>query len=204
MTQIILYNKTLYSIEDLLGDIRPHLDPVDVSAISSAYDIAKNVHEFQLRPDATPYFWHISRVARIILRELNYIKRDILCAALLHDVLEDSDILNSDVITYNFGPVVAHMVEVLTKNIKLAGKEKDQEEERYIKCLEGADLETKIIKFSERLDNFRCLEFGVKRNPFAYIEETEKLYYPIAEEENSPLLDTLIDEMKKISRKLMD
>ena len=199
---IHLYNQNQYSREELIGDIAERVDPVDLTTIIGAYEMASSVHEFQVRNDSTPYFWHISRVARIVIRELEYFNGDVIAASLLHDVLEDSDIITAEVIKYNFNAYISYIVEVLTKNIHLLGVQREQSDQEYIERLRFASVDCKIVKFAERLDNYRCLEFGVKRNPFQYIEETERDYYPMADGENHPLLDRIIEEMDRIKRKL--
>src|SRR5512145_1023449 len=85
---IPLYNQTFYTREELIEDIRMEVDPVGLTTVLGAYEMAQHVHEYQMRNDATPYFWHISRVAKIIIRELKYFNSDVIAAAYLHDVLE--------------------------------------------------------------------------------------------------------------------
>lgn len=198
-----LYNQTFYPKEELTADVQHHLDPLKLNAVLSAFEMASNVHEFQLRNDASLYFWHLSRVARIVIRELEYYDADVIAASLLHDVLEDSNIITKEVITFNFGTRVCHIVEILTKNLQLTDDQMKAEEERYIKTIRESDIDCKIVKFAERLDNFRCLEFGVKRNPFKYIEDTEKLYFPMAEEVHDSRLNKLVATMKLIKGKLV-
>jgi (p)ppGpp synthase/HD superfamily hydrolase len=198
-----LYNQQRYSQEELIADISPEVDPVGLTTILSAYEMASSVHEFQVRKDATPYFWHISRVAKILVQELKYFNPEVIAASLLHDVLEDSDIITAEVIKYNFSAYIAYLVEVLTKNIRLLGMQRIQENQQYIERLQYSSIDCKIIKFSGRLDNYRCLEFGIKRNPFQYVEETEMLYYPMAVQERHRLLDYLVGEMNKVKGKLL-
>ena len=198
-----LYNQQVYTQKELIEDISPEVDPVGLTTILSAYEMASSVHEFQIRSDATPYFWHISRVAKILVRELKYYQPEVIAAALLHDVLEDSDIITAEVIKYNFSPYIAYLVEVLTKNFRLLGTLREQEDQQYVERLRYSSIDCKIIKFTERLDNYRCLEFGVKRNPFRYVEETETLYYPMAAHEANRLLDYLMGEMNKVKGKLL-
>lgn len=197
-----LYNQTHYTRQDLIDAIATKLDPVELTTVLGAYEMASSVHEYQLRNDSTPYFWHLSRVARIVIHELDYLNSDVISAALLHDVLEDSDIITAEVIKYNFSAYISYIVEVLTKNIRLLGVPREQEDHDYIERLRYSSIDCKIVKFAERLDNYRCLEFGVKRNPFGYIEATERDYYPIAEEERNPMLDRIVGEMDRIKRKL--
>jgi (p)ppGpp synthase/HD superfamily hydrolase len=197
-----LYNQIHYSRDELIRDIGERVDPVEMTTVLGAFEMAGSVHEFQVRNDSTPYFWHLSRVASIVIRELEYYNGDVISAALLHDVLEDSDIITAEVIKYNFNAYISYIVEVLTKNIHLLGMQRRQEETEYIERLRFASIDCKIVKFAERLDNYRCLEFGVKRNPFLYIEETERDYYPMAEAEQNDMLRRIVDEMDSIKRKL--
>lgn len=197
-----LYNQTQFTRQDLIDAIATRLDPVELTTVLGAYEMAASVHEYQLRNDSTPYFWHLSRVARIVIHELEYINADVISAALLHDVLEDSDIITAEVIKYNFSAYIAYIVEVLTKNIRLLGVQREQEDVEYIERLRYSSIDCKIVKFAERLDNYRCLEFGVKRNPFGYIEATERDYYPMAREERHPHLEHIVEEMDRIKRKL--
>lgn len=201
-SHIPLYNQTLYSRDELIRDIAQRVDPVDLTTVLGAFEMASSVHEFQVRNDSTPYFWHISRVARIVIRELEYYNGDVISASLLHDVLEDSEIITAEVIKYNFNAYISYIVEVLTKNIHLLGVQREQSDHEYIERLRFASVDCKIVKFAERLDNYRCLEFGVKRNPFQYIEETERDYYPMAETDDHPMLRRIMEEMDRIKRKL--
>jgi len=198
-----LYNQTHYSREELIADVRMQVDPVGLTTILGAFEMASHVHEFQVRNDGTPYFWHISRVARILIHELRYINADVISSALLHDVLEDSDIITAEVIKFNFSPYISYIVEVLTKNIRLTGEQREIEDLDYVERLRYSSIDCMIVKFVERLDNYRCLEFGVKRNPFRYIEETELHYYPMAMQEQHPLLSRIVEEMDRIKRKLL-
>ncbi|MBE0642784.1 MAG: bifunctional (p)ppGpp synthetase/guanosine-3',5'-bis(diphosphate) 3'-pyrophosphohydrolase [Bacteroidetes bacterium] len=197
-----LYNQTHFTRQDLIDAIATKLDPVELTTVLGAYEMASSVHEYQRRNDSTPYFWHLSRVARIVIDELHYLNADVISAALLHDVLEDSDIITAEVLKYNFSAYISYIVEVLTKNIRLLGMQREQEDSDYVERLRFSSIDCKIIKFAERLDNYRCLEFGVKRNPFGYIEATERDYYPIAREEQNEMLDRIVEEMDRIKRKL--
>lgn len=199
---IPLYNRIQYGRDDLIRDIAERVDPVDLTTIIGAYEMASSVHEFQVRNDSTPYFWHISRVARIVVQELEYYNGDVISASLLHDVLEDSDIITAEVIKYNFNAYISYIVEVLTKKIHLLGVQREQSDQEYIERLRFASVDCKIVKFAERLDNYRCLEYGVKRNPFRYIEETERDYYSMTEIDDHPMLHRMIEEMDRIKRKL--
>ena len=192
------YNQTFLSKTEITERLRAKADPVALNRVLSAYELALNVHQFQKRNDGTPYFWHPTRVAKILLVELSIEDDEILAAALLHDVLEDSDILTPEVISYNFGPRVAHIVEVLTKEIGVRdGPLRQEINRKYIDRLMASEVECRIIKLADRVDNLRCIAFNLKRNPFRYVSETLENYVPMAERGDSLHLDYLLREIRR-------
>jgi (p)ppGpp synthase/HD superfamily hydrolase len=159
--------------------------------------MAEDIHLFQSRRDNTPYFFHVTRVVKIIIDELNITDAEILCGAFLHDALEDSEVLNLETLTYNFGPYISFVVDVLTRFHRLkTDKKEDSNFENYIHRLNNSSLDCVIIKLAERLDNFRCLVYGLKSNPIQYIEETCKFYVPITENFDHPALKKLVELIK--------
>jgi (p)ppGpp synthase/HD superfamily hydrolase len=192
------YNRTFLSKSELRDKLMDTIGAVELNRISSAYEMAENVHQFQVRNDGTPYFWHVTRVTRIVLDELGIRDPDMLIAALLHDTLEDSDILNSEVLEYNFGPYVSFLVEMLTKEVRIEdGPLRAQIDREYVERLKTAPEDCRIIKLADRLDNFRCLQFNLKRNPYKYVKETSDHYMPMAEEATNLHMLYLLSELKK-------
>jgi len=199
---MIAYNQTYLTKDELVEKVKSSVSGFELNTIVSAYEMAEHIHEFQKRRDGTPYFWHLSRVAKIVIDELKLIDVDVICASLLHDVLEDSDIITPQVIEYNFGHHVAYIVETLTKNLRLMGGYRVEEERNYIQRLINSSDECKIVKLAERLDNFRCLPFGVKKDMIEYINETVQFYFPMAEASDNPSLKYLLQSLKEESAKL--
>ena len=192
------YNQTFLSKTELVERLQGNISSVELNNILCAWEMAQNVHQFQERNDGTPYFWHPTRVARILLDELDIEDPDLLCAALLHDVLEDSDILTPEVLTYNFGPHVSYMVEVMTKEIGVKdGPMREKIDREYISRLKESTEECRIVKLSDRLDNLRCIQFNLKRNPYKYVKETNDHYVPMAEASSSLHLKYLLREIRK-------
>lgn len=191
------YNQTFLSRTELTELLSGRCDAVDLNRIICAWEMASNVHQFQERNDGSPYFWHPTRVAKIILTELSIDDPDMLAAALLHDVLEDSDILTPEVINYNFGHRVAYIVDTLTKEIGIKdGPLRERVDREYLKGLQGSSDDCKIVKLADRLDNLRCIEFNLKRNPYKYIKETIEYYVPMAETSSNLHLTYLLKEMR--------
>ena len=156
------------------------------------------VHQFQKRNDGTPYFWHPTRVAKILLVELSIVDDEMLAAALLHDVLEDSDILTPAVISYNFGVRVSHIVEVLTKEVGVKdGPLRQKIDAAYRDRLMASDVDCRIVKLADRVDNLRCIAFNLKKNPYRYVKETIECYVPMAEMADSLHLSYLLREIRR-------
>jgi guanosine-3',5'-bis(diphosphate) 3'-pyrophosphohydrolase len=198
------YNKTFLSREELEALLRDRgMASVDINKCLDAYEMAESVHEFQKRPDGTPYFWHPARVAKIMVVELNHFDTAIVCAALLHDALEDSNVLTPEIIELNFGSYASYLVQKLTKDIKATGPMKDWVEREYVERLMQSSEDARMLKLADRLDTYRCLEFNVKKNPIKYIMETTEHYFPLAQNSQNPRLRYLIKELQKEQNKFL-
>jgi (p)ppGpp synthase/HD superfamily hydrolase len=200
----VKYNETSLSREELERLLHERDIPaIQINKVLDAYEMAESVHEFQKRPDKTPYFWHPSRVAKICVTELNVTDQHVICAALLHDALEDSHVLTPEIIELNFGSYTSYLVQKLTKDIKAEGAMKEWVEREYIEKLMLASEDARMLKLTDRLDTYRCLEFNVKRNPIKYIMETKEHYFPLAQGAESPRLKYLIKELQKEQNKFL-
>ncbi len=198
------YNETFLSREELERLLRERNVPaLQINKVLDAYEMAESVHEFQKRPDKTPYFWHPSRVAKIFVTELDFYDPAIICAALLHDALEDSHVLTPEIIELNFGSYTSYLVQKLTKDIKAEGVIKEWMEREYIERLMLSSEDARMLKLADRLDTYRCLEFNVKRNPVKYIMETSAHYFPLASGSDNPRMKYLIKELQKEQNKFL-
>ncbi|MCS6999544.1 MAG: HD domain-containing protein [Bacteroidota bacterium] len=198
-----MYHLTHLSISELEQKLRDKIDPVELNKVVSAYEMAESVHEGQVRRDGSPYFFHCSRVCKILIEELGITDTDVLCAALLHDVLEDSEEITRDIIAYNFGEYCAYIVETLTKDLERQEYDREAVEHEHLERLRHASDDCLIIRLAARLDNFRCLQFDLKRNPLCYIAETMEHYVPLAEERDNPHLHKLVAELRKEQNKFL-
>jgi len=200
---MIPYNLTSYDRYELERDIADFLNPVDIHRVMSAYDLAEEVHHHQKRNDDSPYFFHCARVCKILLKEINVQDPDILIAGLTHDVLEDSPTLTQEVLAYNFGEYAAFIVHILTKNLDEQRIDPDAIERAHLELLAKSPSDCLIIKLAARLDNFRCLDFHLKRNPLVYVNRTNELYLPLADSSNNSYLQKLSEELKKERNKFL-
>ena len=157
---------------------RLHLDS---AKIAQAYEFAGKAHEGQLRKSGEPYIVHPVAVASIIL-ELN-LDTDSIIAALLHDTLEDTDTILSD-IEINFGPDVAFLVEGVSKLGALRYKsttEQDLEMLRKMFMVMAKDMRVVLIKLADRLHNMQTL-FALDSEKQKRISlETLEIFAPLAD-----------------------
>lgn len=197
------YNQTTLTYEELEARLAARGDLIGLSRVLDAYEMAQSVHEFQTRNDGTPYFYHCTRTARILLDELSVFDTDILIASLLHDVLEDSATVTRGVLEFNFGSYVAYMVETLTKDLERARLDPEAVDIEHAELLAKASEDCLMIKLAARLDNVRCLAFNLKRNPLVYLRNTLERYVPLAERSASPRLTVLASQIRLEANKYL-
>lgn len=168
--------------EDLLEAIRQSDKNYDEEKIRQAYLMADEAHKNQLRRSGEPYIIHPVSVA-LILIELG-MDTDCLCAALLHDVVEDTG-TTLETISKKFGESVANMVNGVTKLTKLelplSTKEEQQSENvRKMLLAMSEDIRVIIIKLADRLHNMRTMEYQTPKKQREKSLETMEIYAPIA------------------------
>lgn len=171
----------MITIEDLIQDVRKY-NPIEELKIRKAYELANELHSGQFRQSGEPYIIHPLSVA-MILSEMRA-DSDTICAALLHDVLEDaSDKITKEDIAFQFNPTVAELVDGVTKISKLNFSSKGEENEantRKIMLSLTTDVRIVVIKLADRLHNMSTLD---AKSPFKQKEnalETMELYVPLA------------------------
>ena len=148
--------------------------------IMKAYTYANENHGQQLRMSGEPYMIHPVNVA-YILSELG-MDDETICAALLHDVVEDTIKTHEDIIN-NFGEEIAELVAGVTKLSKLRYETiEEQQVENYRKMFlaMGKDIRVILIKLADRLHNMRTLKFLKRERQIANAKETMELYAPLA------------------------
>lgn len=152
-----------------------------VEIIDRAFRFAKEAHKGVRRRSGEPYILHPIAVAKIVVTELGLGSTSI-CAALLHDVVEDTDYTSEDIET-NFGPKIASIVEGLTKiSGGIFGDKASMQAENFRKLLlsMSTDIRVVLIKMADRLHNMRTLDSMRPEKQFKIAGETLYVYAPLA------------------------
>ena len=168
------------TIEDIIAKAREKKSNFNEEKVRKAYEFAKKEHGDQCRRSGEPYIIHPLEVA-YILAELE-MDEDTICAALLHDVVEDTPVTNKD-LEDMFGTSVAEMVAGVTKLNSLSyssAQERQVEDYRKMFLAMGKDIRVILIKLADRLHNMRTLKYLARDRQIANAKETMDLYAPLA------------------------
>ncbi len=152
----------------------------NIKLITKAYNFALMHHGDQKRKSGEPYIIHPIQVAYTLSKmELDDAT---ICAALLHDVVEDTEVTHEDLVK-EFGEEIAEMVDGVTKLGKLnytSLKEQQVEDYRKMFLAMGKDIRVILIKLADRLHNMRTLKHLTRERQIANAQETMDLYAPLA------------------------
>ena len=167
-------------IQDVIAKRKEHSRRVDTKLIMKAYNLANEKHKEQKRGSGEPYIIHPLNVA-YILADIG-LDDSTICAALLHDVVEDTDVTDAD-LRKEFSDEIADMVAGVTKlsKIQFATVEEQQVEDyRKMFLAMGKDIRVILIKLADRLHNMRTLKYLKRERQIANARETRDLYAPLA------------------------
>ena len=177
---MITENKDEITIYDVISKKKEVSRKADTKLIMKAYNLAAEKHKDQKRGSGEPYIIHPLNVA-YILASIG-LDDNTLCAALLHDVVEDTDVTGKD-LTDMFGEEISEMVAGVTKlsTIQFATLEETQVENyRRMFLAMGKDIRVILIKLADRLHNMRTLKYLKRDRQIANAKETLELYAPLA------------------------
>ena len=166
--------------EALEEKIRESGHNMDLGRIRAAYETARMAHSGQKRKDGSPYVTHCVAAAEITV-EMG-LDEDSIIAALLHDVIEDTNLTHTD-IARQFGEPVADIVEGVTKltRVQYTSKEDEQMENlRKMLMAMAKDIRVILIKIADRLHNMRTMAYQTPEKQRAKSLETMEIYAPIA------------------------
>ena len=167
-------------LSTLIELIRKYNKTGDLSQVEKAYHYAVEHHEGQKRKSGEPFVNHPIQVASIIA-EMEFDTESI-CAALLHDVVEDTDATREDLVR-EFGETVALLVDGVTKLTKIPYSSKEEQQVETLRKMFFAmakDIRVIIIKLADRLHNMRTLRYMKEDRQRAISRETLEVYSPLA------------------------
>ena len=167
---------------DVLVDVYEHsMHRQNTELIRRAFLFAKQAHDGVRRLSGEPYILHPIAVAQIVVREIGLGSTSV-CAALLHDVVEDTDYTVEDMQGL-FGDKIAHIVDGLTKiSGGVFGDQASEQAENFRKLLltMSDDIRVVLIKIADRLHNMRTLSAQPKDKQYKIAGETLYIYAPLA------------------------
>ena len=172
-----------------------HRKKVDI--ITKAFHFARQAHKGVRRLSGEPYIMHPIAVAQIACEEVGLGSTSI-CAALLHDVVEDTDYTTEDIENI-FGPKIAQIVDGLTKiSGGIFGEQASAQAENFKKLLltMSEDIRVILIKICDRLHNMRTLESQPANKQYKIAGETLYIYAPLA---NRLGLNKIKSELENLS-----
>ncbi|MFH1291822.1 MAG: RelA/SpoT family protein [bacterium] len=164
---------------ELFKELKTYCHSDDIVLVRLAYDFAEKAHRGQVRKSGQPYISHPLATALL----LSQIKIDIniIIAALLHDVPEDTPVTLEEV-EKNFGADVSSMVKGITKlgHLKYRGVERYIENLRKMFIAMAEDIRVMLIKFADRIHNLSTLENLSPKKRYRIALESLEIYAPIA------------------------
>ncbi len=189
------------TIQDVLKKVREYNQNADFKLIEKAYEVAAEAHKNDKRASGEPYIEHPLNVA-YILAEFQMDDESI-CAALLHDVIEDA---NYDVnyIKKAFGADVALLVDGVTKITELKAKSREEyqaESLRKMLFATAKDIRVLIIKLCDKLHNMRTLGYLPREKQIRIAKEVMDVYAPLAYRLG---IDKIKSELEDLAFKILE
>jgi GTP pyrophosphokinase len=185
----------------LLRALKPKLKPGSKEQLRTAFEIAAEAHKTMRRKSGEPYILHPLAVAMICVEEIGLGVRSSICA-LLHDTVEDTDI-TLEMVTREFGPEIAKIVDGLTKISNVLDANSSQQAENFKKILLTLtdDPRVILIKLADRLHNMRTLDSMKREKQLKIASETVYVYAPLAHRMG---LYNIKTEMEDLAMKYME
>lgn len=164
----------------LMRIAKPYLKEGDAALIKRAFKMAAEAHKDMRRKSGEPYIFHPLAVAQICVEEMGLGATSI-AAALLHDVVEDTDITLEE-IEREFGTKIARIIDGLTKITDVEDSVTSSQAENFKKVILtlAEDVRVILIKIADRLHNMRTLESMAKHKQLKIASETIYIYAPLA------------------------
>ena len=161
-------------------ELRRLLPAATCDAVAAAVEFAICYHGGQRRPTGAPYLQHLLETLEVLVRGAGITDPDVLCAAVLHDVVEDTPCTVGDV-RLAFGDGVADMVRWVTKPEPADGTDRKAAKESYLKSLRDAPDAAVLVKLADRASNVQTLRNLDQARQREYYAQTVRYIIPLAE-----------------------
>lgn len=183
------------AFEDLMANLRPGTSKESRQLIRKAFDFANEAHSGVKRRSGEPYILHPIAVARIAAKEIGLGTKSVV-AALLHDVVEDTDYTVDDIASL-FSPKIASLVDGLTKISEVMGADSSKQAESFRKMILtlADDVRVILIKIADRLHNMRTLESMPEHKQVKIAGETLYIYAPLAHRMGLHAIKTELEDL---------
>ena len=159
--------------------MRRLLPAATCDAVAKAVEFAIRYHGDQRRPTGAPYLEHLLETLEVLVRGAGVTDPAVLCAAVLHDVVEDTPCTVDDV-RLAFGDRVADMVRWVTKPEPADGADRKAAKESYLKSLRGAPDDAVLVKLADRASNVQTLRNLGQARQREYYAQTVRYIMPLA------------------------
>jgi len=188
-------------LDDLLVHCEEHLPSVDEDLIRRAFRLSYWAHRNDWRESGGRYIIHPLKVAIIVARDIGLDDVSV-AAALLHDVVEDTE-LSLELIEEEFGETMANIIDGLTKISGVFDSQKlgQAENVRKLMLSMATDLRVILVKFADRLHNMRTIEALSKKKQLEKASETLDLFAPLAHRFG---LFSIKSQLEDLSFKILD
>lgn len=183
------------AFDDLIKSLRKGTTEESVKMIRRAFEFAREAHQGVRRKSGEPYILHPLAVAKIAVKEIGLGTKSAV-AALLHDVVEDTDYTVEDIANL-FGPKIASLVDGLTKISEVMGSNTTKQAESFRKMILtlADDVRVILIKIADRLHNMRTLDSMPEHKQVKIASETLSIYAPLAHRMGLHAIKTELEDL---------
>ena len=183
------------AFDDLIKFLRKGTTEESVKMIRRAFEFAREAHQGVRRKSGEPYILHPLAVAKIAVKEIGLGTKSAV-AALLHDVVEDTDYTVEDIANL-FGPKIASLVDGLTKISEVMGSNTTKQAESFRKMILtlADDVRVILIKIADRLHNMRTLDSMPEHKQVKIASETLYIYAPLAHRMGLHAIKTELEDL---------
>jgi guanosine-3',5'-bis(diphosphate) 3'-pyrophosphohydrolase len=159
--------------------LRDRLPAATVTQLRGAVAFARRYHGDQRRPTGAPYLEHLLEALEVLVRGAGVTDPEVLCAAVLHDVVEDTACTPAD-LTAAFGTQVAEFVGWVTIPEAAPGEDKAAVKEAYLRGLRDAPRGAVLVKLADRASNVQTLRNLAPARQRSYYAQTVQHIVPLA------------------------